>query len=58
MTTTTRIARFRRYQPYEAPISISSSVSFRELWADGLAALATVTLLSILIFQAMGLLIP
>ena len=41
MTTTTQLRKYRRQHSFEAPISVSTNVRFRELWADGLTAVAT-----------------
>jgi hypothetical protein len=56
MTTTTQLAKFRSRQPFERSFNISRSTAFRELWADGLATVASVTLFSILVFEALRLL--
>lgn len=57
MTTTTQLAKFRRQHPFEAPVNISLNTTFRELWADGVATVATVTLFSVLVFEALRLVI-
>jgi hypothetical protein len=56
-STTTQLAKFRSQQQFDRPISISANATFRELWADGLATVATVTLFAILVFDVLRLLI-
>jgi len=58
MPTTTQLAKFRSRQPFEPPINISHSTTFRELWADGLATVAAATLFSTLVCEILRLLIP
>ena len=57
-TSTTQLARYRSQLPFEPPSSVSQNTTFRELWTDGVATIAAVTLLSILVFEALRLLLP
>lgn len=57
MTTTIQLPRFRSQPSFGPRINISPRTNFRELWADGLATAATMTLFSILVFETLRLLI-
>ena len=57
MTTTTQLPRIRSHQPFGPRVSTRTKTNLRELWADGVATVAAVTLSSILVFEALRLLV-
>lgn len=57
MSTTTQLTKLPSREDIQEARKLATKSEFREMWADGLAAIAAVALLSILAFEFVRMLV-
>lgn len=56
MSTVTYLERFRRLNRFEQRSPLDPATKLRELWGDSVAIVAVLVLVSVLVFQTLGIL--